>query len=339
MPETHLCSSPARLHFGLLTVGNSLEYRYGGAGLMIDGPSTVVEAEHSDRLEVLGASNEVALRTIEHWYSINRTMLAADFGVHNLAELPLRLQVLKTPPRHSGFGSGTQLALSVVAVAMQCLGLPIPNAKELAVATGRGQRSAIGSHGFRRGGFLVDRGIGDGEQLAPLDLRIDFPTDWPIVTIVPPDAQGVSGSDEKAAFKNLPSSTPQHRQQMTELLKSTIVPAVISQNYDEFAEGIFEYGHRSGRMFETIQGGAYNGPAIENAVNLVREFGVTATGQSSWGPCVFAVLPTKNQANELVTFLSQRMPAATQVDTWTADNQGMRLTTQAKTKPSQPQRL
>ena len=210
---------------------------------------------------------------------------------------------------------------------MQCLGLPTPNAKELAVATGRGQRSAIGSHGFQRGGFLVDRGIANDQQLAPLDLRIDFPTDWPIVTIVPPGAQGVSGSDEKAAFKNLAPSTPQHRQQMTELLKTTIVPSVMTQDYDSFAAGIFEYGHRSGRMFESIQGGPYNGPEIERAVNLVQEFGVTATGQSSWGPCVFAVLSTKNQAEELVAFLNQRMPTATRIDIWTADNRGMRLTT------------
>ena len=330
MPETHLCSSPARLHFGLLTVGNSLEYRYGGAGLMIDGPNTTVAAQRADRLEVLGASSEVALRTIEHWYSINQTMLAADFAIHQLTELPLRIEVLKTPPRHSGFGSGTQLALSVITAAMQCLGLPIPNAKELAVATGRGQRSAIGSHGFRRGGFLIDRGISGDQQLAPLDLRVDFPTDWPIVTIVPSGAQGVSGSDEKAAFKNLSPSTPQHRQQMTELLKTTIVPAVMALNYNAFADGIFEYGHRSGRMFESIQGGPYNGPVIESTVNLVREFGVTATGQSSWGPCVFAILSARSQAEELVAFLNQRMPTATQIDTWTADNQGMRLTTNTK---------
>ena len=96
MSETHLCLSPARLHFGLLTVGNSLEYRYGGAGLMIDGPNTVVEVQHADRLEVLGASSEVALRTIEHWYSKNQTMLATDFAVHQLAELPLRIEVLET---------------------------------------------------------------------------------------------------------------------------------------------------------------------------------------------------------------------------------------------------
>ncbi len=328
MSKKHLCSSPARLHFGLLTVGQSLEHRYGGAGLMIDGPSTVVEAEHSDRLMVSGCSSDAALKTIEHWYSINQKMLTTDSGINHLSELPLRIQVVQTPPRHSGFGSGTQLALSVVAAAMQCLGLPIPSSEELAIATGRGQRSAIGSHGFRQGGFLVDRGISAGEQLAPLELRIDFPTDWPIVTILPHNAKRVSGSDEKAAFKNLPSSTPKHRQQMTDLLKTTIVPAVMNKNYDAFAEGIFEYGHQSGRMFDSIQGGAYNGPAIENIINLVREFGVTATGQSSWGPCVFAILPAKARANELMDFLRQRVPATTQIDAWRANNQGMHLTTQ-----------
>ena len=323
MSEKHRCKSPARLHFGLLTVGNSLRYRYGGAGLMINGPATIVETEPWDRLEVLGSSSEVALRTIEHWYSIYRPMLAADFGVNDLSSLPLRIRVLETPNRHSGFGSGTQLALSVVVSAMRCLGLPDLSAKELAVATGRGKRSAIGSHGFRRGGFLVDRGIGEGETLAPLDLRIDFPTDWPIVTILPNNACGVSGADEKAAFKNIPSSTLQHRQQMVKLLKTSIVPAVMDQDYEAFAQGIFEYGNRSGLMFKSIQGGAYNGQVIEDAVNLVRDFGVTATGQSSWGPCVFAILPTQNQANELIDFLGRRLPAETRIDTWFADNQGM----------------
>lgn len=329
MPEKHLCKSPARLHFGLLTVGNLLHYRYGGAGLMINGPATIVAAESSDRLEVLGSSSEVALRTIEHWYSIYQTMLEADFGVSDISALPLRISVLETPPRHSGFGSGTQLALSVVAAAMRCLGLPELSVKELAVTTGRGKRSAIGSHGFQRGGFLVDQGIGEGEHLAPLDLRIDFPTNWPIVTILPSNALGVSGADEKKAFQNLPPSTPQHRQQMVDLLKTSIVPAVMNEDYDAFAESIFEYGNRSGQMFKSIQGGAYNGQAIQDVVNVVRDFGIAATGQSSWGPCVFAILPTQNRANELVDFLSQRLPAETAIDTWVADNQGMRLTTES----------
>ena len=332
VPEKHLCKSPARLHFGLLTVGNLLDYRYGGAGLMINGPATIVEAESCDRLEILGSSSEVARRTIEHWYSIYQTMLAADFGVNEVSALPLRIRVLETPPRHSGFGSGTQLALSVVVTAMRCLGLPDLNANELAIATGRGKRSAIGSHGFQRGGFLVDRGISKGESLAPLDLRIDFPRDWPIVTILPSDARGVSGADEKAAFKNLPPSTSQHREQMVELLKTSIVPAVVARDYDAFAGSIFEYGNRSGLMFKSIQGGAYNGQAIEDVVTLVRELGVTATGQSSWGPCVFAVLPTQNQATELIDFLEQRLPVETRIDTWFADNQGMRLTTENETE-------
>jgi len=326
VPEKHLCKSPARLHFGLLTVGNLLDYRYGGAGLMINGPATIVEAEPWDRLEVLGSSSEVVLRTIEHWYSIYQAILKADFGVSDISALPLRIRVLETPPRHSGFGSGTQLALSVVVTAMRCLGLPDLSAKELAVATGRGKRSAIGSHGFQRGGFLVDRGIGEGKNLAPLDLRIDFPTDWPIVTILPHNVLGVSGADEKEAFKNLPPSTPQHRQQMVGLLKESIVPAVMDADYEAFAESIFEYGNRSGQMFESIQGGAYNGQATQNVVELVREFGATATGQSSWGPCVFAILPTQSRADALVDFLKQRLPAETGIEIWFADNHGMRLT-------------
>ena len=334
MPEKHRCKSPARLHFGLLTVGNLLHYRFGGAGLMINGPATIVEAELSDRLEVIGSSSKVALRTIEHWYSIYQPMLAADFGVSDLSALPLKIQVLKAPPRHSGFGSGTQLALSVVVAAMRCLGLPDLSVKELAVATGRGKRSAIGSHGFQRGGFLIDRGISESENLAPLDLRIDFPSDWPIVTILPGNASGVSGADEKEAFRNLPPSTPQHRRQMVELLKTSIIPAVLEQDYNAFADSIFEYGNRSGLMFKSIQGGAYNGHVIENAVNLVREFGVTATGQSSWGPCVFAILPTSSRATELVDFLNERLPAGTRINTWFADNQGMTLTTKTKTETS-----
>ena len=81
-------------------------------------------------------------------------------------------------------------------------------------------------------------------------------------------------------------------------------------------------------MFKSIQGGAYNGQAIQNVVDLVREFGVTATGQSSWGPCVFAILRTQDQGRELIDFLNQRLSVAARIDTWFADNQGMQLTTQ-----------
>lgn len=322
MAKPILVSAPARLHFGLFSIGNSLEYQFGGCGLMIDGPRTIVAAQPAYRLNFSGHESETARETIEHWFHLNASLLESDLNIRSVDQIPLAIDIRRTPDRHAGFGSGTQLALSIVSAAVTSLGLPQLSAQDLAIATGRGKRSAIGSHGFLQGGFLVDRGKRAGDLVAPLELRLDFPDDWPIVIIKPKNAHGLSGTLEKKAFEDLPDSSNADRDAMTNLVKSEIVTGIINRDYSRFAKGVYSFGHQSGMMFEPLQGGAYNGEITGKIVDAVREYGIEAVGQSSWGPCVFAIASDEAKAQSLSDHLGKLFSPESEVTVRRADNRG-----------------
>ena len=100
------------------------------------------------------------------------------------------------------------------------------------------------------------------------------------------------------------------------------MPGVVLSDYDTFADGVYEFGLRSGMMFAGIQNGAYNGPQIESLVNQIRNFGVNAVGQSSWGPCVFAITRDDSDARQLADFLQSEHGDECEIEITKADNQG-----------------
>jgi beta-ribofuranosylaminobenzene 5'-phosphate synthase len=212
-------SAPSRLHFGLFSVGDAVARKFGGVGLMIDSPRTVVTASASDRLEITGPGQAASERALENWFTTMRLALKETLAITELSCLPVKLEIEALPPRHAGFGTGTQLALASAWAVTRFLGLATPSPVELATAVGRGKRSGIGSHGFGRGGFLVDRGKLDGESLAPLDFQTDFPEPWSIVTVIHKDSNGLSGDLESNAFSNLPDTTEAQRNEMIEIVR------------------------------------------------------------------------------------------------------------------------
>ena len=323
-------STPSRLHFGLFSIGDAVARKFGGVGLMIDAPRVVVTAESSDCFSVESASQDASnslRKSIQNWFETFRVLLATETDVKSLEKLPVKLTIESIPQRHSGLGSGTQMAFAAALALTRLLELPMPSAEELSIAVDRGKRSGIGSHGFFRGGLLVDRGKLPGESLAPLDFQTSFPESWRIVTAIPNLAKGLSGQLELDAFGQLPDSTESQRTEMIELVRKKIIPGVTQSNYELFADGVFEFGHRSGMMFEKIQNGPYNGSTLEDLVRQIREFGVPATGQSSWGPCVFSVTRNDEEAQSLVKFLQTDIDIDCQLKIAKADNVGARQIT------------
>ncbi|MEM7786028.1 MAG: hypothetical protein AAF623_21955, partial [Planctomycetota bacterium] len=247
-------SSPSRLHFGLFSVGQKVARKYGGMGMMISQPRTTIRFESSDSFHVQGESEATIRETVRQIYH-------ADLAVNGTSsnQPPVRITVLEVPPRHVGFGSGTQLALTVAIGLLAFFDQTLPSVNELVPRLGRGNRSAIGSYGFFRGGVIVERGKTEGETLSPLDFQTDFPAGWPVVTAVLRDHQTVFGSEEKKAFSNLQPSSEMMRAHRIALVKNHILPAIEKRDYQPFAESIFEFGRLSGMLFESIQGSAYNG--------------------------------------------------------------------------------
>src|SRR5262245_26743773 len=136
-------STPSRLHFGLLRFQQSEGASFGGLGMMIAEPRWKIELRLAERWSGEGVDHE---RAIE-FGRLAITRLARNEPV------ALWVRITSAIPAHRGLGGGTQLALAVAAGVRSLFGLPRASATLLAAMVGRGQRSAVGTHGFLRGGL------------------------------------------------------------------------------------------------------------------------------------------------------------------------------------------
>ncbi len=290
-------------------------------------PSTVVRARKYRHLKISGLHADLTERLIKR---LEPHLQTTYREFHDLHSLPIHVQIENSAHRHAGFGTGTQIAFAVAAAVFHSLDMPLPDVKTLARLMDRGLRSAIGSYGFYRGGCIVDRGKTAREPVSELETRLDFPTSWPVILIRPREKSGLNGQFESEAFEKLCGDTSANRERLVRLCRESLVPAVIRDDYDAFAETLFEFNRISGEYFAGFQQGVYNGTVCSQIVKDVRRFGVAAAGQSSWGPCIFAIASHDVQARELVSHLRMKCPAVgddsqTEIIVTVADNSGMKI--------------
>ena len=309
---------------------------------MIKSPECQIAFAPSQRLQMSGIDKDQLHDYLRLWWTACGDMADDAVACNASADLPWAIEMLAKPPAHHGFGSGTQSRLTLAAGMFHVFGLPLPEAKILATIMQRGQRSAVGTHGFIQGGFLVDRGVDRSGQLSQLDVRFEIPSQWrfvlflPKASFLPKSAAGMHGQLENKAFAQLslnqPSGMP-NRQQMIDLCCKHIAPAIASGDYEAFAPPLYEFNRLSGQYFSQYQFGCYHSDVCAKIVDDVRNQGVAAVGQSSWGPCIFAILPHSNDADTLLKRLRHHHPSfysASNIDILVTepDNQGVRLISQ-----------
>lgn len=297
----------SRLHFGLFSLPSEQagpwlnqegeptipRRQFGGVGLMIDQPGIEVTVEEA---KTWSAEGVLAKRALSFAQSYCRALgIKSQFRCH----------VMSAAPEHAGLGTGTQLGLAV-AQGIAVTAKAARDAGALAKDVGRGLRSALGIHGFERGGFLVEGGKRAGAEASPLIFRRDFPP-WPIVLITLHDLVGMHGMREIDAFAGLARNVPDNEttEMLCRLILLNILPALEEGDRATFGEAVYDFNRRSGALFKGAQGGLYAHPRIESIVKSLREFGVKGVGQSSWGPTVFA-FPDDDAIERLCTFLIHR---------------------------------
>ena len=280
----------SRLHFGLLDVASP----FGGVGVMIDSPQTRVTVRPDGRFR---CSAKYEARIVPIVQRIRRWK--------GLTELPpCFVEVEQAAPSHFGLGSGTQISLAVAEGICRCLGLQVQPDVLISELASRGRRSAVGAHGYLSGGLIYERGKEDA-VLNPTEQRIGIPKEWMVVVIRPagnPDT--VSGDMEGDKFASLPQVEPEAAQVLRQLVTGGILPGAKRKDFALFSTSVQQYNEQSGRLFESVQGGPYNGPEVTEIVRWLRGEGVVGVGQSSWGPGVFAWCESESEANAL----SDRLP-------------------------------
>jgi predicted sugar kinase len=155
--------------------------------------------------------------------------------------------------------------------------------------------------------LLIEPGKLDCEPVAPLEHRIELPAGWRFALVIPARERGLSGDAERAAFGDLPAVSAETTAALVAELAEEIIPAATEGQFERFSESLYRYGHAAGMCFAARQGGPFASPRVANLVETIRSLGVHGVGQSSWGPTVFAVLPSEAAADDLLMRLGPHL--------------------------------
>lgn len=274
----------ARLHFGLLVIGEAERRRYGGIGLMIDRPRFVltVRPASANRIE---AAPETVPRILQFLRAVGDS---ANWDVVVREEIPA----------HIGLGSGTQLGLALAAAVSRCHGEVTTAANDLARRVGRGKRSTIGTAGFDVGGFLIDAGTPDALH------RHDFPASWRFVLATPPHHTGLSGEQERQAFRELPPMPADMLRRLQDAQRE-LSAAVASRDFARTSALLYEFGRTVGEYFAPIQRGVFADARMVALAERLRAEGIAGVGQTSWGPTLFALCDGAPNAESVATMIRQ----------------------------------
>jgi len=279
-------ATTARVHFGFLDPSGRTNEPFGSFGLSLDQPWTRLTLSHGDE-EI--SSGPEAVRAARYLKTIA--------GAHGL-DHTYRLEIAEAIPSHAGLGSGTQLALAVGAAFCTLEGLDV-SPPGLAAQLGRGARSGIGIATFELGGAVLDSGPRDG-TLPQLIARVPFPEDWPMLLIFDPEAKGLDGSEEVAAFESLPAFPEAERADLEARILERALPAVQQRDFAVFCDEVGNLQRLMGAYFAPLQGGPFTSKQVEAVIETLRADGVTGLGQSSWGPTGFAFDASKSDGEALL---------------------------------------
>lgn len=258
---------------------------------MIDRPGTVVTATRGKEFSFTGSPQiEQAVAAVTQTL-VERTGVRAKIDVSEIAE------------RHRGFGSGTQLACAVAAAVARLDGED-DGPSNLAALSGRGQRSAIGLHGFQQGGFLVDAGRRE-DAVGTIVSRLRFPEEW-VILIDRGVGDGLAGQPEKAAFQALAPMPESMTARLCDLTLRAIIPSILDADFETFGPALTEYGRIAGKFFQSAQGGEFVDPTWPADIDSLSCELPVAVAQSSWGPVVAVIAESEAAAKWIIERLPNR---------------------------------
>ena len=297
--------APGRLHLGFLDPAGTLGRRFGSLGLVIDGFETELTLKPAPQDSLTAGPHAEAADLDRIAGHLQR--LRQHSGCHQ----PLAVHLQRSLPAHTGLGSGTQLALALGRAFARWHGLALGTAT-LAQWLGRGQRSGIGIAGFDAGGLLLDGGPGANGSPAPVLARLVLPAAWRVVVVQDTLQRGLSGADEKRAITRLMPLPQAHAAEICHQVLMQVLAGAAADDFAAFASGLNRVQQILGAHFAPAQGGqACSSAAVGRLLQWIDSQTSAqtshptsdpraATGQSSWGPTAFAIVPSADAATALM---------------------------------------
>ncbi|WP_435154913.1 beta-ribofuranosylaminobenzene 5'-phosphate synthase family protein [Haladaptatus sp. DFWS20] len=274
----------ARLHFGFQNLSLAHERLYGGLGVALESPTVSVEAHPADEIRC----------------DDSRARKYARCATDLLGVPGVDVRVHETLPSHVGLGSGTQLALTVLAAVARAYDRQ-PAVRENAPELDRGGRSGVGVSTFEEGGFVVDAGHpterfttdrpSRGEWFVPPVVASHaIPAEWRFVVVLPETKPGRSGDDEDESMRSVVErADPTIANDISTVLLRRALPAIVGDDPERFGDAVAEIGRLNGAWYADEQGGVYRPPVGELVTEMEDSPAIFGAGQSSWGPAVYGV--------------------------------------------------
>ena len=302
-------AAPARLHFGMLDPAGLGARHFGGCGVGIESPRVVVRvrSRSGDEVTAHGAQAERAAAFARR----ARDAFGRPGG--------LDVEVREAIPPHIGLGSGTKLGLAIARGVAELAGVAA-GPEALADVSGRGARSSVGSWTFAAPGLVVEAGVTETGPISPLVARHLVPERWRCVLALPRDGEGLSGDAEERFFTALhEQATGEPR--VARLLLTALLPGLMAGDIDEFGTALSAIQREIGSLFAARQGGVFH-PRAAPVVEALEGLGVTAVGQSSWGPAVYGIVASPERAAEVADGLRAATDPGTDVRVVDFDRHG-----------------
>lgn len=304
-----LITSPGRLHFALMDMNGELGRVDGGIGVALNEPSLKIEVSAVDKEVKKEENPEEVIPVLERIRGRIKPELKGNY----------RVMILKSLPSHVGFGSQTQLSLSV-AKAISVLENRSYGAAELAKLVGRGGTSGIGTAAFDKGGFILDGGHAfrkseteikkerESEKIKtsflpssaskvsppPVLFQHALPEDWFFVLAIPEVKRGAHGTKEIEIFKRYCPIKREEVEKICRIVLMRILPSVLEKDIDTFAASL--------TMLQEV---GFKKKEVELQQNIIKElFGffdahALGHGMSSFGPATYAIVEGERRAEEL----------------------------------------
>jgi len=277
----------SRLHGGFYYAAGDWNVRWGSLGFYIDKPKFRAAVELSDEEKYRGPPE-----LLEYVRRAARAAGASGFNV----------EVLESPPLHSGFGTGTQVLLSIYMAIKLLKGEQPEPAEEATLKLGRARHSGVGTLLFKYGGFVMDAGL-PGRPTPLLTLKV--PSQWRFVIALPGMERGLSEEEEENIMDRKQWGNSESNIGFMAEGALRLAAGIARGDIDDALEGLRLVQRGTGILFSSVQGGEFRGKLGELAAEAWRSRVILA--QSSWGPAMYTIVENEYEAQGDVMLMREVM--------------------------------
>ncbi|MEF8835881.1 MAG: beta-ribofuranosylaminobenzene 5'-phosphate synthase family protein [Candidatus Thermoplasmatota archaeon] len=272
--------TPSRLHFGIIDLSREFSRKYGAFGITLRDGYEIEMEPIEDGIHVEGSEREKKIAKKVH------RRLREKFDIADGFEIVVNESI----PNHVGLGSTTQFTLGTGYGILKECGEEI-SIKKLAKMLGRGRFSAIGTHGFENGGFILEGGKVKEKDISPMLKRKDVPEDWRFLIICPEQEKGYDEKEEKPIMEDL-TVNRKYPEKICHNLLMGVLPSLEGEDIESFGEHLTKIQELVGESFSDYQEGIYH-PVISDIVKSLID-STYGGGQSSWGPTAYGLVREKD---------------------------------------------